>query len=207
MLHTHEVTGSSPVVSTKPLKAKCFQGFFFFSSRNQTSCLLPHFWERHEVWIMSKKLSLTGQSHNVFWCHFCTHAFHNFLRIGMSTNSFRKWAKTKQNRPQNGTKRKTKNPWKLSFSRVLAEDEGFEPPQTESESGVLPLHKSSIWWRQQDSNLWPHACEACALTSWAMPPCRNRMYYTTFFKKVNNNFCAAPWFLLDFCYSSHRRVE
>ena len=28
---------------------------------------------------------------------------------------------------------------------VLAEDEGFEPPQTESESGVLPLHKSSIW--------------------------------------------------------------
>ena len=48
----------------------------------------------------------------------------------------------------------------------LAEDEGFEPPQTESESGVLPLHKSSIvrhiaaWWRQQDSNLWPHACEA-----------------------------------------------
>ena len=26
----------------------------------------------------------------------------------------------------------------------LAEDEGFEPPQTESESGVLPLHKSSV---------------------------------------------------------------
>ena len=25
----------------------------------------------------------------------------------------------------------------------MAEDEGFEPPQTESESGVLPLHKSS----------------------------------------------------------------
>ena len=23
---------------------------------------------------------------------------------------------------------------------LLAEDEGFEPPQTESESGVLPLH-------------------------------------------------------------------
>ena len=30
-------------------------------------------------------------------------------------------------------------------SVFLAEDEGFEPPQTESESGVLPLHKSSIW--------------------------------------------------------------
>ena len=29
---------------------------------------------------------------------------------------------------------------------LLAEDEGFEPPQTESESGVLPLHKSSIAW-------------------------------------------------------------
>ena len=27
---------------------------------------------------------------------------------------------------------------------ALAGDEGFEPPQTESESGVLPLHKSSI---------------------------------------------------------------
>ena len=27
----------------------------------------------------------------------------------------------------------------------MAEDEGFEPPQTESESGVLPLHKSSIF--------------------------------------------------------------
>ena len=32
------------------------------------------------------------------------------------------------------------NGWLL----LLAEDEGFEPPQTESESGVLPLHKSSI---------------------------------------------------------------
>ena len=30
------------------------------------------------------------------------------------------------------------------MSFLLAEDEGFEPPQTESESGVLPLHKSSI---------------------------------------------------------------
>ena len=31
-----------------------------------------------------------------------------------------------------------------AIRRFLAEDEGFEPPQTESESGVLPLHKSSI---------------------------------------------------------------
>ena len=27
--------------------------------------------------------------------------------------------------------------------RFLAADEGFEPSQTESESGVLPLHKSA----------------------------------------------------------------
>ena len=27
---------------------------------------------------------------------------------------------------------------------LLAGDEGFEPPQTESESGVLPLHKSPV---------------------------------------------------------------
>ena len=33
--------------------------------------------------------------------------------------------------------------WMVLF--LLAEDEGFEPPQTESESGVLPLHKSSVW--------------------------------------------------------------
>ena len=39
------------------------------------------------------------------------------------------------------TKRKT-TPYGVVF--FLAEDEGFEPPQTESESGVLPLHKSSI---------------------------------------------------------------
>ena len=31
----------------------------------------------------------------------------------------------------------------VGYLLFLAEDEGFEPPQTESESGVLPLHKSS----------------------------------------------------------------
>ena len=31
-----------------------------------------------------------------------------------------------------------------NYGGLMAEDEGFEPPQTESESGVLPLHKSSI---------------------------------------------------------------
>ena len=33
--------------------------------------------------------------------------------------------------------------WHLYRLDFMAEDEGFEPPQTESESGVLPLHKSS----------------------------------------------------------------
>ena len=36
-----------------------------------------------------------------------------------------------------------------------------------------------VWWRLRDSNLWPHACEACALTSWAKPPW-NRIDYSTF---------------------------
>ena len=52
-----------------------------------------------------------------------------------------------------GKNRKKKTPVFFRKQVHLAEDEGFEPPQTESESGVLPLHKSSIWWRQQDSNL------------------------------------------------------
>ena len=39
-----------------------------------------------------------------------------------------------------GQKEKTRRKRIRSF---VAEDEGFEPPQTESESGVLPLHKSS----------------------------------------------------------------
>ena len=34
-------------------------------------------------------------------------------------------------------------PHRMVWFFFLAEDEGFEPPQTESESGVLPLHKSS----------------------------------------------------------------
>ena len=38
-----------------------------------------------------------------------------------------------------------KSPTAKAVGDFLAEDEGFEPPQTESESGVLPLHKSSKW--------------------------------------------------------------
>ena len=37
-----------------------------------------------------------------------------------------------------------KSPTTKVVGDFLAEDEGFEPPQTESESGVLPLHKSSM---------------------------------------------------------------
>ena len=33
-----------------------------------------------------------------------------------------------------------KNTTRMGGVFILAEDEGFEPPQTESESGVLPLH-------------------------------------------------------------------
>ena len=39
--------------------------------------------------------------------------------------------------------RQKEKPHRMVWLSFLAEDEGFEPPQTESESGVLPLHKSS----------------------------------------------------------------
>ena len=45
--------------------------------------------------------------------------------------------------PPESDGKKQKPPDWVAFI-FLAEDEGFEPPQTESESGVLPLHKSSI---------------------------------------------------------------
>ena len=43
----------------------------------------------------------------------------------------------------------------LTTTVGLAEDEGFEPPQTESESGVLPLHKSSIYYLVETTGLEP----------------------------------------------------
>ena len=49
--------------------------------------------------------------------------------------------------------------------RCLAGDEGFEPPQTESESGVLPLHKSPKW-----------------------PLAEAHDYYNDFSQKVKTNF-------------------
>ena len=47
----------------------------------------------------------------------------------------------------------------------VAGDEGFEPPQTESESGVLPLHKSPKW-----------------------PLAEAHDYYNDFLQKVKTNF-------------------
>ena len=57
----------------------------------------------------------------------------------------------------------------------MAAGEGFEPSQTESESGVLPLHKSSKW-------LIPE-----------------RIYdYTHFFEKVNTFFQFFKFFIKIF---------
>ena len=39
----------------------------------------------------------------------------------------------------------------MNLENLLAGDEGFEPPQTESESGVLPLHKSPIMPLRQNA--------------------------------------------------------
>ena len=36
-----------------------------------------------------------------------------------------------------------------------------------------------LWWRLLDSNQWPPACGAGALTSWAKPPYECDMYYST----------------------------
>ena len=61
-------------------------------------------------------------------------------------------------------KEKIRNPFGLRISH-LAGDEGFEPPQTESESGVLPLHKSPKW-----------------------PLAEAHDYYNDFSQKVKTNF-------------------
>ena len=46
-----------------------------------------------------------------------------------------------------------------AWGRVLlvAGDEGFEPPQTESESGVLPLHKSLYFGSKAEQRLLLYA--------------------------------------------------
>ena len=61
-------------------------------------------------------------------------------------------------------KEKIRNPFGLRIF-PLAGDEGFEPPQTESESGVLPLHKSPKW-----------------------PLAEAHDYYNDFSQKVKTNF-------------------
>lgn len=61
--------------------------------------------------------------------------------------------------------RKARNLNGLRVFFCVAGDEGFEPPQTESESGVLPLHKSPKW-----------------------PLAEAHDYYNDFLQKVKTNF-------------------
>ena len=50
MLHTHEVTGSSPVVSTKTLESsRLSRVFSCFPTLIQTACLFSDFDDRNEV--------------------------------------------------------------------------------------------------------------------------------------------------------------
>ena len=44
------------------------------------------------------------------------------------------------------------------FATTMAGDEGFEPPQTESESGVLPLHKSPKKVLRRNASIIIQAC-------------------------------------------------
>ena len=58
-----------------------------------------------------------------------------------------------------------------------------------------------MWWRQQDSNLWPHGCEPCALTNWAMPPylawraCEDFWFMICTFscEQLPLSFCVLRW--------------
>ena len=67
---------------------------------------------------------------------------------------------------------------------ILAEDEGFEPPQTESESGVLPLHKSSM-------------CQARILLYAKMRKCQELFscFYRNFFSAFIWTVCPVPGIL------------
>ena len=51
-----------------------------------------------------------------------------------------------------GAKKQKKNPRNQTVPGILAAGEGFEPSQTESESGVLPLHKPAISLRGTSRN-------------------------------------------------------
>ena len=73
-------------------------------------------------------------------------------------------------------KEKIRNPFGLRIFH-LAGDEGFEPPQTESESGVLPLHKSSMW-------------------PFRLPRHKQHGYYSTETKNVKHYFPFSATFFL-----------
>ena len=65
----------------------------------------------------------------------------------------------------------------LPGKTFMAEDEGFEPPQTESESGVLPLLKSSMW-------------------PFRLPRHKQHGYYSTETKNVKHYFPFSATFFL-----------
>ena len=65
-----------------------------------------------------------------------------FVGKNQRNHPFLNWWQQMGSSPSFTAKIKTRYP--NGYLVFMAEDEGFEPPQTESESGVLPLHKSSI---------------------------------------------------------------
>ena len=60
--------------------------------------------------------------------------------------------------------------FKVQFSRILL------PRQSRYWSFLclLSCSQESKWWAWEDSNLRPHAYQACALTTWATSPCQFR---------------------------------
>ena len=95
-------------------------------------CLFIPFWERHIMIDTNPQayrlhLGINGFSHGLTNCP--PDSLLPRLRRGRPLES--------------ATPVKRKSTTRLGGAFLLAEDEGFEPPQTESESGVLPLHKSS----------------------------------------------------------------
>ena len=60
--------------------------------------------------------------------------------------------------------------WLLRYATGISHWSGFESLDFREIKKPPEWVAFFIWWRLRDSNLWPHACEACALTSWAKPP-------------------------------------
>ena len=58
----------------------------------------------------------------------------------------------------------------------MVEANGIEPMTSCLQStrspnwATPPFQYSELWWAKEDSNLRPHAYQACALTNWATSP-------------------------------------